>query len=947
MSRTALVSLLLLLGAASSGYCADPVRIQLDRALLTWTPRQGLEVRYAGAPVFVPYPSELTAHPADWSRALFRSDERVPRVTLTRRGKRQVLTAQWPQGDLQATMVLTAGPGDRYRIEWRYSQNAWDDACLQLGLSRPAESFLAGALFRGLAGGRPVEGIVPLQPPTSTTHPFAGVTEITLSSIGATAVLKASKPITLYDYADRGRGTGFFLGLEEPLPRGKELSFAMEVELKPASVESEGLVLSRLQVPSRVDDGLLQASVQVRRRSGPATHVRLTLTGTAADGQELRVVQDAPVSGKAKEVALALRAAQPGTLRCSLAVATLPGGQEVYRSPGFNVVVLPPLTVLPGRSLYTSETEGALLVRTSAGLKGRRLSFTAEGTGFRVAPTAIEPGTRVAVPFPMAALPDGVTEVTCRLLEGEQELGSARVALHKAPPKPNEVKIDYANRGLIVDGLPYLPFGFYCIFPMGDLPTVEATQGFTHIAPYQGSDADMAAVRAYLDRCADLGLRVHYDLREIAQAEPSPEKWEKLRAQVEAVRDHPALLCWYLCDEPDGQGIPPARLEEAYRFVKELDPHHPITMVFCVPPRAPDYVHGMDIMMADPYPIPNGPVTMVSDVTDGLNEAVQYGMPLWIVPQAFGGGEGWRREPSAAEERVMTYLALIHGATGIQYFVRRAPVGNPISPSLWSECRRLALEGQELAPALLSSEPRPAVRCSDASVHVAAWRHEGAITVLAANTENRPVPVTLQLDEKVSADATVLFANRLVAVKEGVLVDVIDGFGTRAYRIPVGPEPRPLAELLPGNLTENPSWEACANVGTPDGCYVGVGKDVGASLFVDPRLAVHGRHSLRVTTPAEGEGVSILPFPLSVQGGRRYRLSIWAKGLQDGLRFRFGMNALDCGVRQFTASREWAEYTLEGVAAEDVSHAMLNLSLLSKGTIWFDLMQVVPVSDAP
>ena len=228
---------------------------------------------------------------------------------------------------------------------------------------------------------------------------------------------------------------------------------------------------------------------------------------------------------------------------------------------------------------------------------------------------------------------------------------------------------------------------------------------------------------------------------------------------------------------------------------------------------------------------------------------------------------------------------------------------------------------------------------------MAAWRHEGAITVLAANTENRPVPVTLQLDEKVSADATVLFANRLVAVKEGVLVDVIDGFGTRAYRIPVGPEPRPLAELLPGNLTENPSWEACANVGTPDGCYVGVGKDVGASLFVDPRLAVHGRHSLRVTTPAEGEGVSILPFPLSVQGGRRYRLSIWAKGLQDGLRFRFGMNALDCGVRQFTASREWAEYTLEGVALK-MSATPCSTCRPQQGHDLVDLMQVAG-SDAP
>lgn len=291
----------------------------------------------------------------------------------------------------------------------------------------------------------------------------------------------------------------------------------------------------------------------------------------------------------------------------------------------------------------------------------------------------------------------------------------------------------------------------------------------------------------------------------------------------------------------------------------------------------------------------------------------------------------------------MTYLALIHGATGIQYFIRRAPVGNPISPSLWSECRRLALEGQELAPDLLSPEPRPTVGCSEPAVHVAAWRRSGVVTVLAANTENRPLPVKITVDELITARGEVVFANRGIDFQEGVVEDVIDGFGTRVYRVRPGAPPKFAAEVSPDNLAVNPSFEDAANAGTPDGCYVSVGKDPGASLFVDPRLAVHGTHSLRVTCPAEGQGLSVQPFPVRVTAGRRYRLSIWARGLQEGLTFRFGMKALDCDVKEFTATREWAEYVVEGTAPKDVARAGLSLSLSSRGTIWIDLMQIAPV----
>ena len=71
---------------------------------------------------------------------------------------------------------------------------------------------------------------------------------------------------------------------------------------------------------------------------------------------------------------------------------------------------------------------------------------------------------------------------------------------------------------------------------------------------------------------------------------------------------------------------------------------------------------------------------------------------IWIVPQCFGGGEGSKREPTAREQRVMTYLALLHGARGIQYFIRKPPSSFPKSPEMWAECSTLALEAAELTP---------------------------------------------------------------------------------------------------------------------------------------------------------------------------------------------------------------------------------------------------------
>ncbi len=90
-----------------------------------------------------------------------------------------------------------------------------------------------------------------------------------------------------------------------------------------------------------------------------------------------------------------------------------------------------------------------------------------------------------------------------------------------------------------------------------------------------------------MNRCADLGIRVNYNLCSIAggggseapaQKDFPVRKTEMLRREVEMFRDHPALLAWYIADEPDAQDLPADSLRAVYRLIKELDPYHPVSL---------------------------------------------------------------------------------------------------------------------------------------------------------------------------------------------------------------------------------------------------------------------------------------------------------------------------------------------------------------------------------
>jgi hypothetical protein len=638
-----------------------------------------------------------------------------------------------------------------------------------------------------------------------------------------------------------------------------------------------------------------------------------------------------------------------------------------------------PLRAVSARTFYTTENQGELILLGDQSVLARDdLRADVLFGGIPLAQTVtLGRGRRLTIPFSLAALPDGESDVVCVLTASAAETWQTTARVVKLPPRRSAVAVDRVGGGLIVDGLPFFPFGFYCYSPVQPtLAEEEVVKGLNLMCPYQGNDArGRDERRRYLDRCAELGMKVHYQLLSVSGGSADPaeaaERERLLRAEVGSFRDHPALLAWYISDEPDGRGTAPDDLARTYQIVHQLDPYHPVTIVFMDPGQAQRYAEAMDVAMTDPYPIPHHPPATVQRAIATLTSAFDGEKPVWLVPQAFGGNEWWPREPTAREQRVMTYLGLIHGATGIQYFVRHGLNGFPKSTSMWAECGRMALEVAELTPALLSHEERPGVKAAPDVIHAAAWHDRGMITVLAVNTDNRPQLARLTVDGVgFSGKAEVLFEGREIGVAQGAIEDILDGFGTRVYQIPAGPFPEETVAADPGNKIVNPSFEENPSPGTPEGCYAQVGSGRGATYFVDSRVARHGRHSVRLVTPRSDQWVTLNPYAPSVTKGKTYRLSVWAKAAEPARRpqparrrgllsrlvrvFRrpraesrpptLKLSVPGIGEATCPLTTEWTEYALEGPVTDELRRSWIGLTLITPGTAWVDLLQFVEVA---
>jgi hypothetical protein len=631
-------------------------------------------------------------------------------------------------------------------------------------------------------------------------------------------------------------------------------------------------------------------------------------------------------------------------------------------------------SIVSRQSFYSYEKNGEFLLHIPYALSKNHLSISLKvGEATIVSWDGIPGKIILRLPFSLNLIPSVYkAEASINISASRAVTYIAKTDLIILSYKSNEVKTDRLTGSLIVNKLPFFPFGFYCYSPVyPTLPEEEIIKGFNMISPYQKIVPETINERkAYMDRCAELGMKVNYNLLSVSggggvgskiEGLSDIEKRERLISEIKIFMDHPALLGWYISDEPNGTNTAPEKLKEIYRTIKEYDPWHPVSIVFMAPfITAKNYSGAMDIVMADPYPIPDRPVSIPGDVADQLRTEFKGKKPFWIVPQAFGGGELWSREPTSQEIRSMTWQSIINGATGIQYFVRQGLNYFPKSAATWSECGRIAMEVAELTPWLLSDEEPLQVVSNSKNVLVSSRLHNGQLIIMAVNRINEPVSTSFRVTGFSNGKARVLFENRFVSVKGGIITDQLGPFGSQVYLVNIKPE-KTVSEVSNTNLIKDSGFEDLSAPGIPSACYARPGGDRGATYFIDTREYVEGNHSLRIITPVEDKSLAIRFFPLSVRAGASYTISIWAKSdpeqrffdvtkqkntrlyekkeMPQYVEVLFG----EFGRARFVPDSRWRQYvTFVTIPNDTLARFKTNLILKmpGQGVAWFDVVKV-------
>ncbi|HVV02455.1 MAG TPA: hypothetical protein VHH88_13890, partial [Verrucomicrobiae bacterium] len=172
---------------------------------------------------------------------------------------------------------------------------------------------------------------------------------------------------------------------------------------------------------------------------------------------------------------------------------------------------------------------------------------------------------------------------------------------------------------------------------------------------------------------------------------------------VQVARDHPALLAWYLADEPEGR-FTPAELLKRYQILKQADPDHPIGLCHTSFEALTQFQRDCDFTMTDIYPITARRDKNIMGVSIMMDEARRVhgaNWPQWTYIQVFGGPDtdhGVWAVPLPHEVRFMAYQALVHRATGILYFSYW-----PRQQRTWQSLARLNGEIQQLIPWLVAT----------------------------------------------------------------------------------------------------------------------------------------------------------------------------------------------------------------------------------------------------
>ena len=347
----------------------------------------------------------------------------------------------------------------------------------------------------------------------------------------------------------------------------------------------------------------------------------------------------------------------------------------------------------------------------------------------------------------------GRQDVTCELLADGKVIGSASTPFTRVTALPRRnVWIDRHGR-CIVNGEPFFPLGMY--WNPNERQMAAYTNGpFNCVVHYE-----MMTPRS-LDFCRAHGLMslsaIDRKLWKAACDTSKPDgvgpAKERLVQAIAAIKDHPALLGWYVGDEVD---IGSVRSQiKLNAFISEQDPGHP---TYAVQDRTYDlrrFLPTADVIGLDPYPVAHKPVRMVTDFMREGRKALFGARPFWSVPQAFSW-QWYRAEakdvercPTLAEMRSMNWQHIANGANGLFSFAYHCyfyPLNKQDWRPLWAAAVEANREVAKMIPVLLSVDPAPSAKGDSEELVCRTWMKGGELYLLACNISDKPLYAAAEL----------------------------------------------------------------------------------------------------------------------------------------------------------------------------------------------------------
>ena len=357
----------------------------------------------------------------------------------------------------------------------------------------------------------------------------------------------------------------------------------------------------------------------------------------------------------------------------------------------------------------------------------------------------------------------GTNDVSFVLKSGEKTVAKASTSFARLRELPKRrARIDEKMR-LIVDGKPFFPLGMYTAGMDTNKIARYVRSPFNCVGPYDSMGKEK------LDLYDSYGIKVLYSLCYAPEREKS--YFPRLRQKVrEFAADHPAVIGWYICDEPTLNRLP--GLLAWRKEIEELDGgQHPIWGCLAQFSDTRHFIKVYDVLGIDPYPVPS-PVAAVTKASREANDGMFGTQAMWNIPQAFAWGWLNRREtkgkraPTKVELANMTWQMIAGGANGIVYYSYSQMKDTYEDIDDRADCYfekvcSAAAEVRAYERVLLSGGDAPAAKSSSGDVVCRTWRDDGGRTyLLVVNTREAQASAKISLSEKFARIETAEFASK-------------------------------------------------------------------------------------------------------------------------------------------------------------------------------------------